>query len=108
MFEDENVCCCLCYDVLSNTLTTKASILKWSCDGTGLLRSSCYCVSHRFPSFLLSLPSFFSFFFVSPAVCFASKIRHCCGWLPVVQQPVYYLSAKADSLWEGFVGVIDR
>lgn len=29
-----------CYDVLSNNLRTKASILKWSYDGTALLRSS--------------------------------------------------------------------
>lgn len=29
-----------CYDVLSNNLRTKASILKWSYDGMGLLRSS--------------------------------------------------------------------
>lgn len=79
-----------CYDVLSNNLTTKASILKWSYDGAGLLRSSRFCIVP-----LLSL------LFVSPAVCFASEIRLCCGWLRVVQQPVYCLSAKADSLWEG-------
>lgn len=43
-----------CYDVLFNNLRTKASILKWSYDGTGLLRSSSYCVSNCFLSSLLA------------------------------------------------------
>lgn len=78
-----------CYDVLSNNLRTKASILKWSYGGTGLLRSSVAVCPIAFCPLC------------QPAVCYASKISHCCGWLGVLQQPVCCLSAKADSLWEG-------
>lgn len=41
------------YEVFSNNLRTKARVLKWSYDGTGLLRPPCCCVLYWFQTVLL-------------------------------------------------------
>lgn len=85
-----------CYDVLSNNLRTKASILKWSYDGTGFLRSSCYCVSHCFLSSLLARCLFCQWdkalLWVAACSTATSVLLECQNWQSV----------------GGIVGVIDR
>lgn len=77
--------CCYLAMMFSPTISEqKASNLKWSYDGTWLLWSSVVVCPIGFHS-----------------LCYASEISQCFGWLVILQQPVYCLSAKADSLWEG-------
>lgn len=98
MFEDEKDVLLPRYDVFSNNLRTKACIVKWSYDGTELLRSSVSVCSNGFNPF----------FFCSTAACCAGEISRCSGL-------DWYTTATGVLLWcqsrqsvGGIVGVIDH